>query len=220
MGVNLNASSEATPTASAIGSVMNVEEVGHSRWMEQSAPLDSDHATTYLVAWEVIVVGKQVISEFSEMRTPVPKPRLRSVIIGPSVRHDLEDPLVTVVPSLLRQVLTFIPTSPSHPFLNCLTHVDLDHNTIIPTYFHDNDLLIHLAFILYPQLGDNALEKIAKVYMDVEGEGSDDDDMLVGMEKNEVENEEAVPVQEMNEIGQDADVDLDMEILEALPAMF
>lgn len=32
--------------------------------------------------------------------------RLRSVIIGPTVRSIPEDPLVTVVPSLLRQVLS------------------------------------------------------------------------------------------------------------------
>lgn len=78
------------------------------------------------------------------------------------------DPLITVVPSLLKQVLNFIPISPSSFPFSSLSLLNIDHGTPIPSYFNDNHLLIHLAFILYPQLGDDALEKIARDYMDIE----------------------------------------------------
>jgi hypothetical protein len=107
---------------------------------------------------KLVAAGKQVVSEYVSGKKPsefvsvfgAPKPRLKSVIFGPSVRHDPEDPLIAVVPSLLKKVLTYISIRPSSSFLDCLTYVGLDHGTLIPIYFHDNDLLIHLAFIIYP----------------------------------------------------------------------
>lgn len=41
LGVNLNNSSNATPSASDVGTAMNVDGVGHSRWMDHSTPGDS-----------------------------------------------------------------------------------------------------------------------------------------------------------------------------------
>jgi hypothetical protein len=167
LGANLNASSDATPTAPVIGSAMHVDGDGHNRWMEQSTPWVSENVATHSVAGgvkiqlgfeEPVAVGKQVVSEYVSGKKHsefvsifgAPKPRLKSVIFGPSIRHDPEDPLIAVVPSLLKKVLTYISIRPSSSFLDCLTHVDLDHGTLIPVYFHDNDLLIHLSFIIYP----------------------------------------------------------------------
>jgi hypothetical protein len=117
------------------------------RWSENSARFEKP-----------VAASKQVILEYVSGKKPsefvsvfgAPKPRLKSVIFGPSVRHDPEDPLIAVVQSLLKKVLTYISIRPSSSFLDCLTYVDLDHGTLILVYFHDNDLLIHLAFIIYP----------------------------------------------------------------------
>jgi hypothetical protein len=49
----------------------------------------------------------------------------------------------------------------------------MDHGTPIREYFNNSHLLIHLAFALYPQLGDHALKKITLDYLDAE-EDSDD----------------------------------------------
>lgn len=135
------------------------------------------------------------------------------MIIGPRVDHDPEDPLVTVVPSLFRQVLTYISVRPSPSFFKFLSLVDLDYNTLIPSYFHDNDLLIHLAFILYPQLGDHALEKIAKDYMDLEKDQEEEvPGQGDGMSRNVNQDE---PVEQMDESHDDAEADL--EVLDAPP---
>lgn len=167
MGADLNASSDATPTAPVIGSAMHVDGGGHNHWMEQSAPWVSKNVATHSVTGGVkiqpgfedpIAAGKQVVLEYVSGKKSsefvsvfgAPKPRLKSVIFCPSVRHDPEDPLIVVVPSLLKKVLIYISIKPSSSFLNCLTHVDLDYGTLIPVCFHDNDLLIYLAFIIYP----------------------------------------------------------------------
>lgn len=212
----------------AIGSAMNVDGVGHSRWMEHSAPRVSENVVSLSSGGAMenqpglmnpFAAGKQVASEFVSIKKQfefgsapaVPKPRLKSVIIGPSAVHD-PDPLVAVVPSLLRKVLTYISIRPSPSFLKCLNHVDLDHNTLIPAYFHDNDLLVHLAFIIYPQLGDHALEKIAKDYMDLEKDVPEGgDDMSGNMNQAEL-------VEQMDETHEDAEADL--EVLDAPPAVF
>lgn len=51
--------------------------------------------------------------------------------------------------------------------------LDIDRDTIIPSYFNDNQLLVHLAFVLFPQLGDKSLEKIVLDYDDGEDEEAD-----------------------------------------------
>lgn len=95
------------------------------------------------------------------------KPDLKSVIYGPSKPHD---PLVAVVPSLLKQVYTFIPFSPPHSLFKSLSKLFIDHDTAIPSYFNDDHLLVHLAFLLDPQLGDQSLEKVAFDYLTDEDE--------------------------------------------------
>ena len=79
-----------------------------------------------------------------------PFPTLRYVIVGPSTASD---PLVTVVLSIIRKVLNFITSNPSSNFLRFLSLLDINHNTLIPSYFNDQHLLIHLALILHPQIG-------------------------------------------------------------------
>ena len=39
--------------------------------------------------------------------------------------------------------------------------LNINHDTHVPSYFTYNQILVHLAFILSPQLGEQALEKIA-----------------------------------------------------------
>lgn len=95
---------------------------------------------------------------------------LRSVIYGRSTR---EDPLIPMVLSLLSQVLNFLTSSPSSIFLRNLILVDISHDIIIPSYFDDPQILVHIAFVLYPQLGGQALEKIALDYMEEEEEDAD-----------------------------------------------
>lgn len=48
--------------------------------------------------------------------------------------------------------------------------LDIAHDTLIPTYFSDHSNLVHLAFLVPPQLGGQALEKIALDYLDVDDE--------------------------------------------------
>jgi hypothetical protein len=60
-----------------------------------------------------------------------PAPKIRSMIYGP---QPPEDPFIAVVPSLLHEVLNFFTTSPSPVFLNCLSSLYLNHDTIILDY--------------------------------------------------------------------------------------
>lgn len=85
--------------------------------------------------------------------------------VGPSSKSD---PLITVVPSLLKKVLSFIPSSPSSIFLRNLTLLDINHDTIVSSFFNDPQILVQLAFLLHPQIGGQALEKITLDYMEEE----------------------------------------------------
>lgn len=132
------------------------------------------------------------------------KPALRLVIYGPSIP---EDPLVTVVPFLLQKVLNFISVSPSSNFLRNLSLIDIDHNTMIPSFFNDSHILVHLVFLLHPQLADHSLEKIALDYQD-----DNDEDV-----NEEVADEGAAePADEPEETDDDAD----LQVLDGPPAMF
>lgn len=106
-------------------------------------------------------------------------PTLKSVIVGPSTAAD---PLVTVVPSHQKKVLTFVSYNPSPIFLRHLTQLDIDHNSIIPSYFNDKIILVHLAFILTPQLGEHALKKIALHYLDDDAETDAKIDVVTNQE--------------------------------------
>lgn len=178
------APSDATPVESSAGSAMNVDGGGPSRWMQHAAPEDPE---IELALSEPQIVNTVVATDFAADQTvtgnvvtptaterfPVfsaakmPKTSLKSVIIGPSKPTE---PMVTVVPSLPKQVHNSISVNPSSSFLRFITLLIIDHDTIIPSYFNDPDVLIHLAFILHPQLGDIALEKLGLNYMENEGD--------------------------------------------------
>jgi hypothetical protein len=140
-------------------------------------------------------------------------PRLKSVIVGPSAP---KDPLLTVIPSLLREkVLNDITISPSPTPFRVISLLDIDHGTLILDYFNDPHLLIHLAFSLYPQFGDQALKKIALDYLDTKDENDEQDD--VGMDIGNAQ---------LNEDADDAymmakeDSDVDLEVLDEAPKIF
>lgn len=94
-------------------------------------------------------------------------PSLKSIIVGPS---SAADSLITVVPSLLREIQNFISSNPSLVFLRNLSLLDTNLDTIIPPYFVDKPILVHLAFLVTPQLGGQALEKIALDYLEEDAE--------------------------------------------------
>jgi hypothetical protein len=54
----------------------------------------------------------------------------------------------------------------------------------VQSYISDRHLLVHLAFILFPQLGDNALEKLALDYLNEEEE-EEDRERVVALENEE-----------------------------------
>lgn len=43
------------------------------------------------------------------------------------------------------------------------------------SFFNDRHILVHIAFLMHPQLGDNALEKLALDYVEEDEEGADVD---------------------------------------------
>lgn len=131
---------------------------------------------------------------------------LKSVIVGPSSR---DDPLVVVVPSLLKQVINHLPIIPEPCFLRHLTLLDISHGIIIPSFFNDPHLLVHIVFIMIPQLGDNALEKVALDYME-----EDEAEAEVDVEGLSTD---AEPV-EATDNAQNADSDV--EVLEVPPPVF
>lgn len=136
MNPDLPISSEATPTASMAGLGMNVDNGGHSRWMQCLAPIEPEIENVQrALAASDTQKGKSVVEDTtftvniqgnvmqtpSQVKFPVfsasvsaPKPALKSVIYGPSI---LEDPMVTVVLSLLKKVSCFFTINPSPSFL-------------------------------------------------------------------------------------------------------
>jgi hypothetical protein len=121
-----------------------------NHWQEHTAPqgenvtqhaaVEADQFVAGVIQQAVVNVGNQVTQEVGAVTDnvaqnvgtsstpliPVPNfvqiavasaPKLKSVIVRPS---SASDPLVTVVPSLLKKVLNFIPFSPSPNFLRRL----------------------------------------------------------------------------------------------------
>ena len=80
-----------------------------------------------------------------------------------------------------------------------------DHDTLIPPYFNDQRLLIHLAFLLSPQIGGSSLEKIVLDYIT-----SDEDEVDTEMGDADAEFGEAEAKNE----------DIEVEILDEAPAVF
>lgn len=114
----------------------------------------------------MIVQAASALPRFWNQRS-----RLKSVIYGPSIPSD---PLVAVVPSVLEKVLNFIPLHPHASAFVSLNSLLIDRGTPLPSYFNDLPILIHLAFLLHPQIGGRGLEKIALDYLSDE-EGKDVD---------------------------------------------
>jgi hypothetical protein len=135
--------------------------------------------------------------------------KLKSVVFGPAVP---EDPVIPVIPSLLvEQVLNFITVSPSSAIFRHISLLDIDHGTLIPDYFNDSSL-VHLAFSLFPQFGDEALKKIALNYMesDAEEESDMDLDNNTPVEKDD----DAFAMKDKE------DSDVDLEVLDEAPYIF
>ena len=58
--------------------------------------------------------------------------------------------------------------------------LDINHDTLIPSYFNDNLILVHHALLLSPQIGgSHALEKLALDYLEDEEETESDVDIEV-----------------------------------------
>lgn len=74
-------------------------------------------------------------------------PKLKSVIVGPSAAYD---PMVPVIPSLIKQVSNFIAFNPSSSFLKHLSILNINHDTLVPSYFSDRNLLstLPLSYVL------------------------------------------------------------------------
>lgn len=150
---------ESTPSAPLVGSVMKTDG-GFSRWEQQVAPHDLvpfSHQPANIQS--EIQRGKRSVGQnTSQGKDPstakppmvVPAPSLKSIIIGPTAPRDPNDPLVTVVPSILKKVLTLLSVQPHQYSFRNLTCLAVDHDIIIPSYFNDPHLLAHLACILYP----------------------------------------------------------------------
>jgi hypothetical protein len=93
----------------------------------------------------------------------------------------------------------------------------IDENTIIPSYFTDKAILVHLAFILFPQLGGNALERIGLQYLDEDDEGSEHAKMEAA---DPVVDEEMMIDEENTELVMQEKDDSDLELLEVPPPIF
>lgn len=142
-----------------VDGALNVEGGGPSRLVEHEALEDPSFLDDHNVLAPTVVqeTNAQTMSNqeatlqavekfpvFSAITTP--KPALKSVIFGPSKPHD---PLITVVPSLLKRyslsyliALLLVVFSSFYPcWILIIT---------IPSYFNDNHLLVHLAFLLHP----------------------------------------------------------------------
>jgi hypothetical protein len=90
----------------------------------------------------------------------------------------------------------------------------INENTIIPSYFTDKVILVHLAFILFPQLGGNALERIGLQYLDEDDEGNERADMEAA---DPMVDEEMMMHEENTELVMQEKDDSDLELLEVPP---
>jgi len=78
--------------------------------------------------------GSVQVRSFQNLPSPIlanaivqyPAPRIRSEIYGPSVPSD---PLIAVIPSVLKEVLNFISITHAPNFLSFLNLLVIDHDT-------------------------------------------------------------------------------------------
>jgi hypothetical protein len=166
-------------------------------------------------------VSQPVLDLIGSSTSVAPVATLKSIIIGPPV---LKDPMVTVISSLLReQVIRLIPNPSAAPF-RLVSLLDIDHSTPIPEYFDDSRLLIHLAFSLYPQFGDDALKKLALDYLEADEEEEDQMDVDMEIEENvEVDTEVENVVSKEDDVENvvpDEAFDDDVQVLDEASAIF
>ena len=170
MGPAAPAGSGTTPRGSNSGGNMQVDGGERGRWQQQTARVDADPGRTISDDLEPNQKKKtDPITKVLGVDTAMPK--MKSVIVGLATA---KEPLIRVIPSPLKEkVLSFIHLSPSSATFRFIELLIIDHGTLIPDYFNDSHHQIHLAFALYPQLGDHALKKITLDYVDTE-EDSDE----------------------------------------------
>lgn len=97
--------------------------------------------------------GKQAVAlnKFHVFNAMPNKLTLKTILVGPSAPSLPKDPLITIIPSLIKeQVMSFINVNPFTGVFNNLNMIDINLNEPIPIYFNDLKLLVHLAFISYP----------------------------------------------------------------------
>lgn len=113
--------SESTPSATPAGSGIQAY-AGFSRWEQQVAPQDPVPFSRQPVDVQLdIQKGKTVLGQDNSQNKGHLAPSLKSIIIGPAVPRDPNDPLVVVVPSILKQVLSFISVQPHQSSFRNLT---------------------------------------------------------------------------------------------------
>jgi len=223
MGPVPPADPNATPRVSNVGpSTHPFGSDSGNRWQQQLAPVNGEgpnlNAQNLAEIGNVTVAASKIVSEKGTENVEVPldrqvAPKIKSVVIGPSKvqgNTHISDPLIPMIPSLIKKVILFIHMNPHFQIFKNVTNLVVDHNTLIPSYISDTPLLIHLAFILLPQLGDNALEKIALEYL--EDEETD--------EEPEEEPEMTVAVNTDDDIVMEEKEDSDVEMLDGPPLGF
>lgn len=176
--------------------------VASDRWAMHTAPEFRVNSPMENIDMQVVQqnlsahnIGSSSMVMGSTSSQALPRPALRSVVFGPELA---KEPMVTVIPSLVRQVMNFIHATPSSIFLRFVTLIDIDDSTIIPAYFNDPLLLIRIASISDPQLveGNETLEQLARSYNlldDSDDEGEKQEPSVdVEMEDGEEDTEDVV----------------------------
>lgn len=193
-----------------------------SRWSEHVAPDTPVEAASSYVSPRAPIVTP-VLDFLGSCSSVAPTPTLKYIIVGPLTQKKT---MVTVIPSLLKEQVMRLTSNPSTaPFrLISVLHINLD--TAIPDYSNDRRLLIHLAFSLYPQFGDDALKKLALDYLEAEEEEEQLSGAAMEVEENinvlYEEDEENIVIDDDNSIRAvtKESSDEDLEILEEASAVF
>jgi hypothetical protein len=180
MGPAAAAGSANIQVGSNSGGNKNTEPADRGRWQQRTAPVVSDPDRTITQNHDLkehsmpnqekktkdVPPAEAVPGSSIHHRGVNQPPRMKSVLVGPAAD---KEPLIRVIPSLLKEKVPFIIySSPSPTPFRSIEILFIDYSTPIPDYFNDSRLLIHLAFALYPQFGDQALKKIVLDYLDSE----------------------------------------------------
>ena len=113
-------------------------------------------------------VGEAVVENAGNLIPTVARPTVKSVIVGgPVLITEPMSPIpasgskTPLLPRELFKVLSFINRSLPASMLSYLSLLDIDPDTIIPSYFNDLPLLAHLACLLPPQNDDPQMDREA-----------------------------------------------------------